>query len=594
MRLRRTLLPTLLLALLPTVCLAVTVAPDEAISEGDDPRLDSRITYKANGATLAHVLAELARTTGVAMSAGNDQSDWTVYDRKVIVHVTNMKLADLMREIASIVRFRWSREGESGKWTYRLRQDKEQRREEESLRTSTEDAATGRFREKRENALSDMVNLGSLSPADARKLKTTDPWRYVLATDPLGRDVAEFLSSFPEARNAFIQGFEAAFPVSQLSTDLQATVRRIAESYDSLTRSIGIAEDHSDLLARFDKLQITMNRSRSGLGGDILAKSLLGCITIGMGANHFDVPLFDPSSAMGKALGTAIVDLQAGVPTEDVAKHLKQTMAQALKIKSDASPEPARDITSDSALRVPIRLFEVDVQATLTMTLQSLAINSKMNVVSDYFPGTAPVIVRGEKPLGEQLETIRFAFGSNWEKEGNTLRFRDKQWFKKRAWEVAEAWIQYWITRAKANDGLLLEDLAQIANLSDDQIDRTVMTNPRLTGYGASEAAAAANRQILRFYALLTDQQRDLLSKTGLSVSSLNDDQWAALQTAVATRGAAHAAAQKGSQAIRLTQSATGITEYKFSYHPDAGQGPVVFKLTSGIVYRPADETGLP
>ncbi|OFX16308.1 MAG: hypothetical protein A2Z18_07720 [Armatimonadetes bacterium RBG_16_58_9] len=590
MNVHRTLLLTAFLALVPVLGLAA--APSQAPVFGDDPRLDRAVTYDAKGITLTQVCADLTRKTGVILAAGTDDADWTVYDRKIIAHVNEMKLRDLMRETASIVRFDWAREGESGDWTYRLHQTDEQRREEQSLRSAAEDAATRKFREKRKNALSDLVNLGSLSEEDARKLKTTDPWRYVLATEPLGAGIARFLTSVPEAGNAFVQGLEVGLPVSRLAPDLQATVRGIAESYDSLTQSIGVSEDHSDLLARFDRLQITINRSRTRSGDDVLSESLLGSISIGAGSEQFDVPLFDPSSAVGRAFGTAIVDLRSGVSREEVAARLQETMKQAVGVNAGPNRTPSRDTSSDPGLRKSIRLFEVDVNATLPMTLQSLAINAKLNVISDYFPGNATTILHGERPLGEQLEVISTAFDSNWEKSGNVVRFRDKQWFRKRAWEVAEAWIQYWISRAKVNEGLLLEDFVQIGNLSDDQIDHAILTNRHLAGYGAGEAAR--NRSILRFYALLTEDQRGKLGASSLPVSSLHDGQWEALRKALSSKGAAYVAAEKGSQTIRLTYSDKSVGEYQFLFHPGNGQPPIVFKLTSGVIYEPADETGLP
>ena len=588
MNLRRTPLLAAIIALLPAAPFAA-VPQNEAVFKGDDPRLQQQVNYTARGITVAEALARLTQSTAVVMDAGRDRDDWTVRDCKVIVHVTDIKLADLMQEIASIFRFHWSRDGEAPKWTYRLWQDKQQRDEEESLRQAAEDANTKQLREKRENALSDLVNLGSLSAADAESLKSTDPWRYILATEPLGSDVARFLSAFSEARNAFIQGFEAGFPVSQLSPDLQAAVRRIAVSYDSLTRSIGVSEDHSDLLARFDKLQITINRAFTGRADDILSKSLLGRISIGAGSEFIDVPLFDPSSAMGKALGTAIVRLQSGAPKEEVAKQLETAIAEAVRSTS-VKHESGRDMSSDPALRRSIRLFEVDTVASLPMTLESLALNSKMNVISDYFASdAAPAVRAGEKPLGEQLEVIAAAYGSNWEKAGGTLRFRDKQWFEKRAWQVPEVWVTYWIERGKLNEGFLLQDLVQIGNLRDDQIDHTIMANRQLIGYGAGDAAR--NRRILRFYASLDEDQHKSMSSGQLLASSLDDAQWEALRTALATKGAAYAAAQKGSQVIKLTQTGTSPAEYTFTYYPGDNEPAVIFKVRAVIYeYKPVDE----
>ncbi len=237
-------------------------------------------------------------------------------------------------------------------------------------------------------------------------------------------------------------------------------------------------------------------------------------------------------------------------------------------------------------------LYAIDTTAPLAQTLKILAEKSGLNVISDCLPGKAPAVAGGDKSLGQALEMIRNAYESNWEKSGNTLHFRDEEWFTKRAWEVPQVWLDYWIVRGKTNNGLLLEDLVQIARLRDAQIDHTITTDPILVGLGAGEAAR--NREILRFYASLSYDQQKTMSTQRLDVSVLSDDQWALLQKALAVKGAAYAAAGKGSQFIQLVQSGSDVVEYKFSYYPGDSQIAVEFKLVSGNVYGLGDPKSLP
>jgi hypothetical protein len=424
-----------------------------------------------------------------------------------------------------------------------------------------------------------MTNLGTLSRQDAANLADTEPWKYVLASEPLGRDLAKFLSTFPDARNAFLQGTEVSFPVSGLSADLQATVRSIAESYDSLQQRIGASEDHTSLLYKFEKLQVTINRNASTSASGVMAKGLLGGINLGLGTESIYVPIFDPSSDIAKSLGRTIVRLQSGLSKEEVGKLLQA------ELKSDAdvaqSSGSGRAITSDSSLKKAIALYDINSVTSLKDTLRLLADKTGLNVISDCLPGKPTVISGGSRSLGEQLETIRSAYGSNWEKTGNTLRFRDSEWFTKRAWEVPRIWMDYWAARGKANNGLLLEDMVQIVRLRDDQIDHTIITDPELAGLSTVEVAR--NREILRFYASLSyDQQKDMATKS-LKVSSISDDQWAILQKALAAKDAAYTAAGKGSQFIQLTQTGTDLIDYKFDYFPGPDEPIVEFKLSSGI-----------
>ena len=561
----------------------------DSLLKGADPRLEKTISLSADGLPVSEVVDQLSASTEIKLSAGLNDQDWAVRDRKVIVQVTDMKLTDLMRHLASTLRFRWSSGTENGKPTYRLWQDKNARHEEESLRSDQNSEQTAQARGKRENALADMVNLGSLSRADADKLKKTDPWRYVLATEPLGRDVADLMTNFSDARGAFVQGTEAGFSVAELPSDIQRTVRRIAESYNSLIRSIGDADDHSALLAKFDKLQITINRRDTK--SDVLSKDMLGRITIGSGADSFDIPLFEPSSPMGNALGKAIISLKSGNSKDEVGAQLRGDMLITANKAHEYEPS-TRDITSDPELRAKLKLFGAPTTATLPVLMKTLANipvqvgqdTVKFNVISDCFPGGAPVIDATQRTLGEQLETISKTYGSNWTKAGHVLLFRDMDWFTKRAWAVPEVWIQYWKQRAKLNNGLLIEDMVQIADLRDEQLDHTIMTDAMMIRLGAGESAR--NRHILRLYAALTPAQRTQMAQSKLDVRELNEEQWELLKAALATKGAAYAAAQMDSQFLRFAQSAPDAVElsYTITYYPNDTDSGVPFKLTSGII----------
>ncbi len=588
MTVRRFLLVAAILALVCILCPAA-LSNSEILSKGDDPRLESKIAFDADGISVSSVLDQLSESTGVVMVGGFNSDDWSVRDRKVIAHVNDMKLVELMRHLSAMLHFHWSRAGDAGKFTYRLWQDKIEFDEEDSLRTAADSSQSRQSREKRENALADMTNLASLSAADAAVLQSTDPWRYILATEPLGRDVVDLMTNFPEARSAFVQGTEVTFPVAELPSALQDKVKRVAESYDVLSRGIGNTESHAGLLGKFEKLQITVNCRQSST--DIVSQSMLGKIVVGSGANTFEIPLFDPSSSVGKALGKAIISLKHGALKEKVGEQLKGDMTSAVNA-ADAIPISTRDITSDPALRAKVKLFDSANAVLLPVALKTLATKTKLNIISDYFPSPAPIVSGGEKTLGEQLEIIRNAYGSNWTKSGDILIFRDKNWFAKRAWAVPEVWLKYWADRSKLNNGLLLEDLASIADLRDEQIDHTIMANSQLIRLGAGEAAR--NRQILRFYMALSLDQRKQLSASKIDASELNDDQWTALKAALATKGAAYAAVQKGSQFIRLTQPSKDVIDYQFAYYPTENEPAVKFEISCDDIYRTSDEVVFP
>lgn len=552
-----------------------------------DRSLDKRVTCDADGIRLAEVLARLSELTGVTLTAGADENDWMVYDRKLIIHVADMKLRDLMDEIAAALSFVWRRSEDNGKVVFRMLSDEAIEAANRALLKNADDEESRRQRQRRESAISEIVNLTSLPAAELEKLKSTNPWSYLLATEPLGRDTALFLKSHAESREAFLSGSRYGIATAALPVELQGAVRRIAESYNSLTKKMGESDDGARLLADFARLQVTINRLPLD-SPDVFTRAMLGSISItGSGQAAIDIPILDSGSAVAKAMGSAILKLDSGAPRQEVSKFLESAL-QAAAEQGTGGFEAPRDISSDPDLLKPVELYKSDTPRTLPDTLKLLAQKSGLNVVSDYFPSPPAVVPGGRKPLGQQLEAIRIAFGSNWEKKGTLLRFRDSQWFRKRTWEIPQVWIDYWVDRGSGRQGLGFEELVQIARLRDEQIDHTVLISPELLRIGAGEAAR--NRLILRFYASLDDTQRSQMMSQPLPVMSLTEDQWNKLKQALESRGAAYAGVQRGQQTIRLSRSGALAADYSFTFRPEGADPPVVFTVSTGIALQPGEE----
>ena len=131
-----------------------------------------------------------------------------------------------------------------------------------------------------------------------------------------------------------------------------------------------------------------------------------------------------------------------------------------------------------------------------------------------------------------------------------------------------------------------------MACLRDEQIDHTIMFEPKLVRMGAGDAAR--NRHILRFYGSLNDDARSALSAGRLRATDLNDEQWALLQKALASKGAAYATLSRDQLIVSLTQSGSDIIEHSFTCYPGQGEEPIVFKLVTGLTYKTKDEIVFP
>jgi len=98
-----------------------------------------------------------------------------------------------------------------------------------------------------------------------------------------------------------------------------------------------------------------------------------------------------------------------------------------------------------------------------------------------------------------------------WNKEGGWLRFRSASYFNDRLKEVPNRLLAHWGDSRKEHGALTLDDLIEIAQLSDAQLDGEEMAAGARSCFGLAEWDLACNRSArphLRFLAGFAPTQR--------------------------------------------------------------------------------------
>jgi len=562
------------------------IVSDMRTADKVDARLAQTTTLQADCARLADFVSSLAQSTGIGMAVGWDKDDWQSYDRKITAQVKDVKLCVLMHEIAAMMGFTWSRSTTDGQYVYVLFQSEAQRSTERARAATREDEERNRLAQKRTALLKDMANLGAMAPEDAAALKSSDPWRYVLATESLGRQMAAFFRDCPEAGQTFLDGVEAVIPVASLASGPREMLRSIVSSYGELTKSIGGDSSYPELLEQFDKLQLTVN-SRSLTGVDIVSRSILGRLTIARGSRQLDIPLFDPSTPLARTLGAAIIKLKGGESVKQIAAEVEAGTKAAIRDMNAADDEEV-DITSNPALQQSFTVIDKDRSVPFMDVVTAISSKTGLNVLADCYGLVNGPVTGGNRTLGAHLLDIRRVFGKDWQFADGFLVLRDRTWFVKRAWEVPQVWMDYWIDRGEKSGELTLDDLTKIAQLRDEQLENTIAKDAKLVSLGAGDAVR--NKEILRFYGSLTKDQQATLESGKLGASGLTDEQWGYLGKALIAKGAAYAGVEKKSQYVTLDQSGTEIVQHVFRVHPEDGSQALEFKVvtgfTTGATYR--------
>lgn len=224
---------------------------------------------------------------------------------------------------------------------------------------------------------------------------------------------------------------------------------------------------------------------------------------------------------------------------DDVITHPDDPDIKAkvkLKIKDDSSNDDPgtvewkhfaaqeKAIAAASGLSIVSDSFNrMAVEANALSKANSLAYLDAPRV-----PGVA--LGEGEAKLQDILDGFAAGYCYNWERKAGVIEFRSRDWFRKRCSQLPDEWLEQWRQLLRKNGTLTLQEFAQIATLTFEQLAENVQQDSVLGCCVASvypDWNIIRNQAILRLYLRLDQDQRQLLfSQNGLPLPSLNPDEW--------------------------------------------------------------------
>jgi hypothetical protein len=130
------------------------------------------------------------------------------------------------------------------------------------------------------------------------------------------------------------------------------------------------------------------------------------------------------------------------------------------------------------------------------------------------------------QPLFEALNQLADAMRLRWSKDGGWLQFRSASYFNDRVKEVPNRLLARWAALRKEHGALTLDDLIEIAQLSDAQLDGEEMAQGARSCFGLAEwdlVRRRSPRPHLRFLAGSSPaQRRAVASATGLPFTRMS------------------------------------------------------------------------
>jgi hypothetical protein len=130
------------------------------------------------------------------------------------------------------------------------------------------------------------------------------------------------------------------------------------------------------------------------------------------------------------------------------------------------------------------------------------------------------------EPLLDALNQLAGAMRLRWNKEGPWLQFRSVNYYDDRLKEVPHRLLARWAASRRQHGALPLDDLIEIARLSDIQLDSKLVAEGVRECFGLLEwdmARSGEFRPHLRYLGQLTPAQRqEAMSATGLRFTRLS------------------------------------------------------------------------
>ncbi|MGI6295571.1 MAG: hypothetical protein ACOX3G_05735 [Armatimonadota bacterium] len=564
-----------------------------------DSRLGQKITYTVSARTVAEILDDLTRTTGVTFKAGSNSSDWQVRDRKMTISVEDVPLNRLMNSISRVMKFKWQRSGEDGKWTYRLYLDRKSLLDAEAQRVRAEERAEEARAKKRAEGVEKYAKLMDLTEEEKNDLRQTNPFLYMAAESGLGKSLGQFFKEVPAAFDAFANGRRLDLDSASLSPVAQSNLMAAIKDMSRIEQKMmGRERAQLDTLDP-SKLSIGVNDSLEHISGVPVAGFMLGNMSVRYDGGKVDIPFLDPQSKMAHAIGTILIESQEQKRSisEVMKDHLGEFM-DAVKTatkEAAATGEPLVEHPDDPAFKEEITINAAS--ARLPDVELALAKEAKLPVVSDYFGSIGPLsgVPSGKMEIRKALDTISDTYNYNWDKHSEIIEFRDRNWFKKRTHQIPESRIDVWRKEVNSTGTIDLDGLSQIAQLTQEQYIQNVMAD-ELLGQPALSTCIFGNQDLLKLYGSLSaDQRRALMSGGGMDVGMLSPEQFAQTEKQLQAKLGTETVRSANSIAIACSREASQASDnksatYRFTLYVDGVSSGPEWTLTTPVIKKKEDK----
>jgi hypothetical protein len=493
-----------------------------------DPRLAHEVTVQQKATALSDLCDRLRADTGIQLAAGP-----SVADEKVTIFCEKLPLRDVMRQLARPFGYTWLRTGKAAEYKYELVQDLRSQLLEEELRNRDHNEALLALDREMERYRKYLglspdearARAQTASPTEKKLLETLANYRWgpvqmYFRLSP--RDLAALRSGQKLTFSGAPTAGEQPLPQNMAQGILRSwRDQRVMRNEEG---SYAWAPDPADPRG----LPLTEVPEARAMVSMWISQGELGQFAL-LGGSGFLIAQPELSERTGKTMSSMSMDAcavgrsPAVVKPDNGAANAKLAGDPSLRARVTVRPEPscrpAPEPRAIAGLASELRVTSADV-------LEALHRATGRPIVADYFTRlyNPEAVALPNQPLFEALNELADTMRLRWSKDREWLRFRSTSYYDDRLKEVPNRLLARWAAARREHGALTLDDLVEVAQLSDAQLDGLDMAEGARDCWGLAEWLLAWRmRQDLRFLAAFTPAQRQMAtSATGIAFTRMS------------------------------------------------------------------------
>lgn len=539
--------------------------------------LSVNVSINSDGASLKDVCDFLSQQTGLDIVAGKTDQDWTVTDRKTIIHAEEVPLKDLMTSIANVYDMTWET-SENG--TIFLTTTPEQSENQLNLRKKYYKNLEDEFNKRQEEAL--------LAITDKNVSNTYTALFY---GSDYYNNLILFFNVFPQIKPILLKKDSVKFSFSKLNENQKNVLKNLVFSYVDFNKKIQPElQQDLDFFTSNENITFYVNAIKGNEDQDIENDSIFAKLAFeGDKGNFIRVEILNPTGFYTNVLADAINRLSKGESMESVRNSMEVELLQFKGSKITDKLVPCKNLDEDK-FNQKFNLATIIGSDKNAISFRDFCdkISNKcnLNIIADVFYRDTYIYDSGDFILKNIIQNFADKYELIGVYNNNILELKDKYYYIKLAGMVPNQWIDYWIVRAYQNGGYVLEDLMSMAKLNDTQIDTEIANNPEMNitvdkEFRLTTKEVVRKRNALRFLASLSDEEQQRLFENKLSAYEISDEQWQFLQDALKENDGFYFEEKKANQIVKLSRVSGKNIEYVLEYDSGFASEPIKITITT-------------